>query len=90
MAAANTQAVEADKQAQKDASAMEMQERRLDAQIRLAQVAAQAKALNATGRGGSPEMVQLELEAQKIDNQIRELERQDAQSRVGGSDTGGK
>ena len=90
LAAANTQAVEAAKQAQKDASAMEMQERRLDAQIRLAQVAAQARALNATGKGGSPEMTQLELEAQKIDNQIRELELQDTQSRVSGSDTGGK
>ena len=90
MAAANTQAVEADKQAQKDASAMEMQERRLDAQIRLAQVAAQARALNATGKGGSPEMVQLELEAQRLDNQMKELELQGAQSDVSGSDTGGK
>ena len=90
MAAANTQTVEAAKQAQKDASAMEMQERRLDAQIRLAQVAAQARALNATGKGGSPEMTQLKLEAQRLDNQMKELELQGAQSDVSGSDTGGK
>ena len=90
IAANNALTAEAEKQAQKDASAMEMQERRLDAQIRLAQIAAQAKALNATGRGGSPAMLQLELEAQKMKNQMNEWELQDALSRGSGSDTGGK
>ena len=90
LAAVNTQTAEATKQAQKDASAMQMQKMRTDAQIKLAQIAAQAKVFNATGRGGSPEMAQLKLEAQKIDNQVRELELQDTLSRVSGSDTGGK
>ena len=90
LAAANTQTAEAAKQAQKDASAMQMQKMRTDAQIKLAQIAAQAKALNATGKGGSPEMTQLKLEAQRLDNQMKELELQGAQSDVSGSDTGGK
>ena len=90
LAAANTQTAEAAKQAQKDALATQMQKMRIDAQIKLAQLEAQAKALTATGKGGSPEMAQLKLEAQKLDNQMKELELQDAQANVSGSDTGGK
>ena len=90
MASQAAQVAKATEQAQKDASAMQMQKMRTDAQIKLAQIAAQAKALNATGKGGSPEMAQLKLEAQKLDNQIKELGLQDAQANVSGGDIGGK
>ena len=90
VASQTAQVAKATEQAQKDASAMQMQKMRTDAQIKLALIAAQVKAVNAAGRGGSPEMAQLKLEAQKIDNQVRELELQDALSGVSGSDTGGK
>ena len=94
VASQTAQVAKATEQAQKDATAMQMQKMRTDAQIKLALIAAQVKAINAAGRGGSPEtaqqMAQLKLEAQKLDNQIKELGLQDAQENVSGSDTGGK
>ena len=90
VASQTAQVARAAEQAQKEASAMKMQKMRIDAQIKLAQIASTGKALTASGMANGPQMAQLKLEAQKLENQMKELELQEAQANVSGSDTGGK
>jgi hypothetical protein len=90
VASQTAQVARAAEQAQKDASEMKMQKMRTDAQIKLAQIASIGKALTASGMANGPQMAQLKLEAQKLENQMRELELQEAQANISGSDTGGK
>ena len=56
----------------------------------IAIINSQARILNATGKGNSPEMMELQRRAKEVDVQMKELELQDAQANVSGSDTGGK
>ena len=56
----------------------------------IAIINSQARILNATGKGNSPEMMALQRRAKELDVQMKELEFQDAQANVSGSDTGGK
>ena len=56
----------------------------------MAIINSQARILNATGKGGSQDMMELQRRAQELDVQMKELELQDAQANVSGSDTGGK
>jgi hypothetical protein len=90
VASQTAQVARAAEQAQKEASAMKMQKMRTDAQIKLAQIASTVKALTASGMANGPQMAQLKLEAQKLENQMKELGLQEAQANVSGSDTGGK
>lgn len=56
----------------------------------IAIINSQARILNATGKGNSPEMMALQRRAKELDVQMKELELQDAQANGSGSDTGGK